>query len=349
MNRKLILGLLAIMVLFVQSTLAAEPAESARPKIGYVGVTWGFNPVKKNSDGEFLYVKGLKEVQARSGNVVEVIQVPLFPDNLTEKGLPETKKLFSELREHVGTVVPILMLTEDPLDREKKKTVVDMLTTLLIGCDELGMTECSGTFYEAWMKGTMNKAKPLTGKAFDEACEHLVEVLTLAITNARKKGCKVNHLDMEYLRDIEYTTFTDAEKAWRVVDGINKKLRFVFVRFLDDSAHAGNSGISVERINAVRRKASKAGAHGIFHVSEPTTRGRIGSSGPYALNALRDALKNGNPPYVLVEVFDPSLPDTQLMKDNIPGYGKMTFTDSVEVVVHGLTQVQKVLDEIYGE
>lgn len=347
MIHKLFFGLLAVMALFIQQVPVAESAEpDTEVKLGYVSVTYGFNSVAKSSEGKFVYVEGLKRVQALSGGKVEVIQVPLFPGNLTEEGLPDTKKLFGELRRHTGTVMPILMLTEDPLDRQRKDAVVDMLTTLLMGCSKLGATECSSTTFEAWMKGAAEGAKPLTGKALDEAIDHLVEVHVLAIQRAKAEGCIVAHLDMEYLRTIEFTTFTNAEVAWRVIDGINKRLGFVFVRFLDDSAHAGNSGLSVERINVVRAKTGKVNAYGTIHVSEPTTRGLIGSGSPYALNALRDMACYGRPSFVLVEIFDSRLPDTQAMVDNIPGYGKVTFADPAKAICHGLLAIENTLDSL---
>ncbi len=327
-----------------ESDRSGQVESASNLMLGYVGVTSGFNAKAKNPDtGEYLYVELLKGVQERSPIKVQVIQTPLFPDDVTSAGFPETKLLYGKLQSHVEKVVPILMMTKDPLDPTQKEAFIGDLYNGLMGAGRLGAEICSSTSFEAWMKGTQDGEDPLTGEALDQAIDLLVEIHVEAISRALQDGCTVARLDMEYLRPVEFTTFTNLEVAWRVVSGINRHLGFVFVRALDDGAHSKDSGLSPTRANRIRAIARRQNAYGTIHVSQFTTRGRIG---PVALGELEYALLHGKPTYVLVEIFDPRLPDTQLMKDKIPGYGEETFSDPVEVIIDGLIKTKKKIGEM---
>jgi hypothetical protein len=326
----------------------SSPKEVHKMQLGFVSVCFGFDPVAKEDGGDFVYVEGLKRIQALAGDVkINAIQVPLFPNNIDESGFPLTQELFKQLREHVTTVVPILMHTTDPLNPENRPEFEQALYNGLMKAGELGASVCSSTSFEAWMKATQEKADPLSGKALEDSIGLLIDIHASVISRALADGCKVHHLDMEYLRTIEYGTFTNAEIAWKVISGINKKIRLgrSFVRLLDDSAHAGDSGLTVERINKVRALAREAGAYGTFHFSEPTTRGKLGSSS-YPEEGLRDAARHGSLSAVFVEIFDPEGPEFDLMREHIPGFGVKTFDDIEQAIADGIVMAKGLIDQL---
>lgn len=332
------------------STTSNEQPAKDSPKnsvlLGYVAVIDGFVLSRTNDAGTNLYQARLLEVQKESKGKCEVLCVPVFPGDLTEAAMPKTKRIIDGLKKHVKHVQLIIMLDKDPQDPNNKAHTVATLRNGFNRATELGVEHVASTSFEAWMKGTEDKKPGLRGKELDETVKLLIEVHAEAVRLAKADGSKVKYLDMEYLRTIEFVTFTNAELAWRVIDGINARLGYVFVRLIDDSAHAGDSGLSVDRINEVRHKAGKAGAYGTFHLSEPTTRGRIGSGGTYAVDSLKHAGKHGSLSIVLAECFPFDHDDTDLMRKKIPGYGKKTFEDKTEVIVHGLITAEKTLKSL---
>ena len=321
-------------------------------KLGVVMVHRGFNAHKMNGN-RFDYVVGLDWLIKHSPVEISAVQVPLFPDHLREgKGLAKTKRLFKELRKRVRYVVPVLMLTTNPLDPKNKSEAIETLRNGLVQSGELGSEVCAATSFEAWLDGTINGIKPLKGKKLRKAIDLLVDIHVSAIHAAYQERCGVQRLDMEYLRPGEFITFTNMRIALRVIGEINRKLQCGFIcRLLDDTAHAKDSGLSMKDQNKVRGICSCSDNHhiGTCHASEPTTRGALGSGGSAVVQGIRSMYRHGNPRTLMVEIFDCEGEETAPMRQYIKGYGKKTYRDINVAVVEGLILVQNTLNQLAGE
>lgn len=322
---------------------------TSRVLLGVVMTIFGFDPLRKK-DGEYVYLSGLDELLKRSPVEITGVQLPLFPPMLVGEAFSQVEDLFAGLRQRVDEVMAILMFEEDPLEPANRQIAVDHLYNGLMAASKLGVQVCSATSLEAWMKGTLNKQTRLTGDALTQAVLHLIDIHVEAISRANKGGCNVHYLDLEYLRPIEFTHFTDMQTAYRVVRGINAALgrSTIKVRLLDDSAHAVNSGLSAELRMKTRRHAAANMEHGTFHASEPTTRGRIGFNNNTAVvDELRSAARDGRLQNVFVELFVCDGPETQPMRDNIDGYGIDTYDgDIITGTIDSLVVVQNEINEL---
>ena len=68
---------------------------------------------------------------------------------------------------------------------------------------------------------------------------------------------------LEFLRGVEFQNFTNAAKAAKVVNGINKKIKKYF-KVMIDAAHCGDSDLSIAENEKVIKDLSKTDALGIF-------------------------------------------------------------------------------------
>jgi hypothetical protein len=313
----------------------------SKVKVGVVMVFAGFFAHALDIvTGEFEYVKALRALKQTSEVQIDVIQVPLFPGHLMDSGFHVISQLFAELMKLVDEVVAVLMLTTNPLDPKNKDAAIETLRNGLVQAGRLGVRVCSATSLEAWMDGFKKGLKPLTGSELDDAVDLLVDIHVQAIRKAKAQQCTVKYLDIEYLRTVEYTTFTNMEIAYRVIKTINDKLGYVFCRLLDDTAHAEDSGLSIEIQKRVRQQAKKDGAYGTSHASSPTSRGVLTQAVVQGVRAMHE---DGNLQSLMVEIFDPKDPVLQPMRDHITGFGQQRIYDIIEAMVDGLKVVESEL------
>ena len=194
-------------------------------------------------------------------------QVPLFP-GVDPK---DTSDLFNGIRD-LGINPHMIMMVAggNPMDPADEDTVCPMLVDGLKKAQEFGVENVSSTSIEEWMKPG---AQALTGADFDAAVAQNVKLHTRAVREAEAMGSVIKAWHIEFLRGIEFQTFTDVGKCWQIVKAANADLGQPFFKVLVDAAHCGDSDLSMEENAAIVREMADAGGFSMFHASSKTTRG----------------------------------------------------------------------------
>jgi len=321
-------------------------------RLGAVFTTYTFNFLdtgKVFPSGDFTLANGAREVQEQSGGLLKLVQLPVFPGQVSDENFPVTEMLFNQLLAVDGLeeVIPIAMMLNDPMDPKFKEDNIDTLANGGIKFGKLGATLGSSTSLEAWFDGFNNRAGvAYTGDELKEKVRLLIDIHVAAARRILDANCGIKAWNIEFLRTVEYTTFTNIRKAWDVIAEINDNLGEKFYKLLDDGAHGKDSGLDLTEQNNVRKEACDAGAYGIMHVSNPTDRGRITEAG---LKVIEYGIRHGCPSDILVEIFDPEDPILADMVKNIDGFGKKTFEDPSEVIADALMMTNARLDQFVAD
>lgn len=116
-------------------------------------------------------------------------------------------------------------------------------------------------------------------------------------------GSCIKAWHFEFLRGIEFKTFTNVAKAWHFVKAANKAIGQPFFKVLVDAAHCGDSDLSMEENAAVIREMGEADGFSMFHASSKTTRGCLSTDDGWIGNLLTVCAETGKLEIVLVELF----------------------------------------------
>ena len=148
---------------------------------------------------------------------------------------------------------------------------------------------------------------------------------------------------------------TEAAIAWAaVVRAANAALGDIsqeggFFKLLVDSAHCGDSGLSLAQNEAAVAQLAARGELGIVHCSAPTTRGCLSTdSGGWSAAILAAAARSRQLERVFVEVFDHTDPALAPLRELGVGHGVDTRGGRSyrQVVIDSLVHVSRQLDEL---
>ena len=152
------------------------------------------------------------------------------------------------------------------------------------------------------------------GQAVDQGTCPLLQGTDLA-----KSSIEAWHL--EFLRGVEFQNFTNAAKAAKVVNGINKKIKRKFYKVMIDAAHCGDSDLSIEENAKVIKDLAKTDALGIFHASAKTTRGCLSTDDGWIGALLAAYAPTGKLKHVFVELFHHQDPALEPLRKAVKGHG----------------------------
>ena len=273
---------------------------------------------------------------------ITAAQVPQFP-GVSEQ---DTQDLFGGIRELGMTPHMIMMVAGgNPMDPADEDAVCEMLVSGLNAAKQMDVQNVSSTSIEEWMKPG---AKALTGADFDAAVDQNVKVHTRAVREADALESCVKAWHVEFLRGIEFQTFTDVGKAWQIVKKANEDLGQPFFKVLVDAAHCGDSGLSMEENAAIVREIAEADGFSMFHASAKTTRGCLSTDDGWIGHLLTACAATGKLEVVFVELFhheDPALED---LRNADPRHGIDT-TDGrsySEAVCDGLAETARRINNL---
>lgn len=293
-------------------------------------------------DGRLCSVAELAHLKDVGPVALSAAQVPMFPG----VDLNDTEDLFGGIRA-LGIKPHMIMMVAggNPMNPADEDTVAGMLVNGLRVAQQFGVEGVSSTSIEEWMKPG---AQPLTGSAFEAALAQVVRVHTRAVRESQALGSVIKSWHIEFLRGVEFQTFTDVSKAWAMVQATNRALGAPFFKVLVDAAHCGDSGLSMEQNAAVIREMADAGGFSMFHASAKTTRGCLSTDDGWIGNLLTACAATGKLETVLVEVFHHEDPALAALRQADPRHGIDT-TDGrsyTQTVCDGLECVARRLNNL---
>ncbi len=296
----------------------------------------------RGGDGRLLSVAELANLKEIAPVDFNAAQVPLFP-GVDPK---DTSDLFNGIRD-LGINPHMIMMVAggNPMDPADEDTVCPMLVDGLKKAQEFGVENVSSTSIEEWMKPG---AQALTGADFDAAVAQNVKLHTRAVREAEAMGSVIKAWHIEFLRGIEFQTFTDVGKCWQIVKAANADLGQPFFKVLVDAAHCGDSDLSMEENAAIVREMADAGGFSMFHASSKTTRGCLSTDDGWIGNLLTECAATGKLEVVFVELFHHEDPALEGLRAADPRHGIDTTDGRTysEAVCDGLADVARRLNNL---
>ena len=296
----------------------------------------------RNEDGRLRLLAEVDRINSLSPVDISAVQVPFFPgldwadcdelfDGISQKGIKPG------LIAMVGGGNPM-----NPADE-------DFVCSHLMGSLEVAkryqIEHVSSTSIEEWMKPG---AKTLTGEAYEAAVAQVAKLHSRAWNEAGASDSCIKAWHIEFLRGVEFQTFTDIRKAWTVVRATNAALGDNAFKILVDAAHCGDSDLSMEENATMIEEIGRQGGISMFHASAKTTRGCLSTDDGWIGNLLTACAATGGLEMVLVELFHHEDPALAGLREADPRHGVDT-TDGrsySECVCEGLGDVAHRLNNL---
>lgn len=268
----------------------------------------------RNPDGELRILASLKTFQANTPIPLSVL--PIFIFSGTREN--DIRELLIGIKALGLTPEVILMINgANPMVPADEDQFVAIALGILNIAKSLNIECVTSTTFEPWM----DQAPEKSGEEYEAAVAQLVKGHLRIYEEANLANSSIKSWHLEFLRPVEFATFTNIRRSWDVVKRLNETTGTKFFRVLVDASHCGDSGLSVEENRSVIREIAAAGALGTFHASSKTTRGCLTSDEGW-INALLDTcLETGKLETVIVEAFDHTDEALQPLRDAVEGHG----------------------------
>ncbi len=294
----------------------------------------------RDPDGDLIVVAAMQRLCSRSLVRIDCVQVPIFP-GLDPNDVAEMVKGLKAL----GLTVHFVMMigNVDPMNPDDEDTVVAILIEGLRSAEQHGIATFSSPSLEVWMQeGATRK----DGADFDAAIAQNVKVHTRAFIESGVT--KIPSWHIEFLRGIEYQTFTDIGRCWEFVAAANRSLGRNLFKVLVDAAHCGDSGLTISENQALIAQIADAGELGIFHASARTTRGCLTTDDGWISALLAACAKTGSLETVFVEAFHHEDDALVGLRTADPNHGIDTRDGRTydELVLDGLADVGRRLNNL---
>jgi len=292
----------------------------------------------REPEGDLLVVGTMKRICDQSAVRIDCVQVPIFP------GLDpnDVTEMVQGLRLLGLTVHFVMMIGDvDPMDPADEDAVVAILVEGLRSAEKHEIATFSSPSLELWMQPT---AKRKEGADFDTAVAQNVKVHTRAYLESGVT--KIPSWHIEFLRGIEYQTFTDIERCWKFVAAANQTLGKNLFKVLVDAAHCGDSVLTISENEALIGQIAEAGELGIFHASAKTTRGCLTTDDGWIGALLAACARTGHLETVFVEAFHHQDAALEGLRNADPGHGVDTLDGRTyeQLVSDGLANVGRRLN-----
>jgi len=285
--------------------------------IKFVGglVPDGNGNLPRGDNGRLISIAELAHLKQVAPVDITAAQVPLFPGVDPR----DTEDLFGGIKNLGMKPHMIMMVTGgNPMDPADEDIVAPILVSGLKVAQQFEIEHVASTSIEEWMKPG---AQPLTGEAFDAAVAQNVKLHTGAVLEAEALGSGIKAWHIEFLRGTEFQTFTNVAKAWKIAKAANEQLKQPFFKILVDSAHCGDSDLSMEENAAVIKEMANAGGFAMFHASAKTTRGCLSTDDGWIGYLLTACAATGKLEVVFVELFHHEDPALEGLRTADPRHG----------------------------
>ncbi|MEM9238253.1 MAG: hypothetical protein AAGB14_15885, partial [Verrucomicrobiota bacterium] len=269
-------------------------------------------------------------------------QVSAFPGTDPE----EYPALIARLRE-MGLKVHLVIMVGgvDPMDpKDEDATVAQLLPTITMA-KEQGIEHLASTSIEQWMQ---EGAKPKKGKEYDQALAQVVKVHARAFREAGLADSKVQAWHVEFLRPVEFQTFTTLKHLWQFITAVNAEIGQPFFKCLVDAAHCGDSGVDLPTNVDLLRGIVSGDGLGIMHASALTTRGCLSTDDGWVKGMISAAAQTGHLKQVFVEMFHHEDDALAGLREAVEGHGVDTRDgrDYTQVVADGVEEMARVLNNL---
>ncbi len=294
----------------------------------------------RDGDNNLIVVATMRNLCDQSLVRIDCVQIPIFP------GIDpsDVAEMVAGLRA-LGLVVHFVMMigNVDPMDPADEDAVVAVLVEGLRLAEENEVATFSSPSLELWMQPG---AKRKEGADFDAAVAQNVAVHTRAFIESGVT--KIPSWHIEFLRGIEYQTFTDIGRCWKFVAAANESLGKNLFKVLVDAAHCGDSDLSISENLTLIANIAAADELGIFHASAKTTRGCLSTDDGWISALLTACAKTGRLETVFVEAFHHQDAALTELRTAAPGHGIDTLDGRTyeQLVVDGLSDVGRRLNNL---
>lgn len=295
----------------------------------------------RDDDGALIVVAEMAHLCQTSPVKIDAVQISTFPGVAAS----DTDDMISGLRE-LDLEIHIIMMVggANPMNPEDEDKVVELLGDGINTAKKYGIANVASTSFEEWMSGVPAKE----GADYDAAVEQLAKLHARVYDEYGIAGSCIEHWHLEFLRGIEFSTFTNLPKAWKVIERANQIVGSKFFQLMVDAAHCGDSGLSIPENEAAIAEMAAASEMGLFHASAKTTRGCLSTDDGWIGALLAAAAKTGRLNHVFVELFHHADDALEGLREAVEGHGVDT-TDGrsySEVVTDGLADVARRLNNL---
>lgn len=294
----------------------------------------------RNPDGELRVLFRLKTFKAHSPVPLSVIPIFVF-SGTREKDIREVLQGIKSLG--LSPDVILMVSGANPMHPEDEDQFVAIAVEILNIAKSLDIQCVSSTTFEPWM----DQAPEKSGEDYQAAVAQLIKGHLRIYQEAGLANSSIKSWHLEFLRPVEFSTFTNIRRSWDVVKQLNHALETNFFRVLVDASHCGDSGLSIAENRTLIREIAAAKALGTFHASSKTTRGCLTSDEGW-INALLDTcLETGKLDTIIVEAFDHTDEGLQALRDAVPGHGVDTTKGRSydQLIYDGLTLVNSQIQD----
>jgi hypothetical protein len=292
----------------------------------------------READGRIAIVAELDRICSQSPVRPTCVQVSLFPGTNGS----EIEEMMTGLKV-LGLEVHLIMMVggANPMDPADEDAVVSQLVPSLKAAKKYGAISVGSTSIEEWMNGPEDMD-------LDTAIAQNVKLHIRAVKEAGLLDSHITAWHIEFLRPVEFKTFTNIERAWAFIKAINKELGRDYFKLLIDAAHMGDSGLSLAENQRLIAELAAAGHMGIFHASAKTTRGCLSSDDGWIGATLSAAAQTGKLETVFVEAFRHDDPALEALRNAVPGHGVDTRDGRsyTQVIIDGLVDTAHRLNNL---
>jgi hypothetical protein len=290
----------------------------------------------RDADGRIATVAEMDRICAESPVRPNCVQIPLFPGT-GEADIAEMIAGFKELSLDVHFI--IMLGGANPMDPADEDKVISQLLPSLKAAIKYGAVSVASTSIEEWMNGPADMD-------LDVAIAQNVKLHVRAVKEAGLLDSAITAWHIEFLRPVEFKTFTNVELAWSFIKAVNKELGRDYFKLLIDASHMGDSGLSIAENERLITELAAAGHMGIYHASAKTTRGCLSTDDGWIGATLAAAARTGKLETVFVEAFRHDDPALQALRDAVPGHGVDTCDDRTyrQVAIDGLVATARRLN-----
>lgn len=298
----------------------------------------------RDANGKIKILSGLKRLKEESP--VRLTVAPIFVFSGTREA--DIRETLSGVKDLGLTPEMVIMLGGvDPMNPADEDKFVELALGILAVAKDLGIDTVSSPAFEAWMSREPAK----TGADFDAAVNQLVNAHQRIHREADLANSSIKSWNLEFLRPVEFSTFTNIRSAWEVVRKLNENIGGNFFRVLVDASHCGDSGLSVEENRETIREIAAAGALGAFHASSKTTRGCLTTDEGWIDALLTTCIETGSLETVIVEAFEHTDEGLEGLRAAVPGHGVDTTKgrNYDQLIIDGLGIIENRLSEFVQE
>jgi hypothetical protein len=292
----------------------------------------------READGRLMSVAEMERICQQSPVTPSCVQLAAFPGT----DAADTEEMMRGMQA-LGLEVHLIMMVggANPMNPADEDVVVAQLKESIKFALDYGAVSVSSTSVEEWMNGPADMD-------FDAAVAQNIKVHLRAAKESGLLDSSITAWHIEFLRPIEFKTFTNIDKAWQFVKAANQALGRNFFKLLVDAAHCGDSGLSIPEHEALIAEIAAAGHFGIYPASAKTTRGCLSTDDGWIGATMAAAAKTGALTTVFVEMFHHEDEALASLRAAVPGHGVNTLDGRTytQIVIDGLVDVTRRLNNL---